>query len=97
MKNVLKVCVALPFLAGCMAALPDDEAGEVVEFTDTMVVIEAYGGFHRDDYRAPPSAMQEQAQRLCGTRGRSAEFLNAGLDDSAPTSVANMQYKFACV
>ncbi len=84
------------FLAGC--ELPDDAQGRVVSFTDTMVVVEAYGGFSTADYRSPPQGIQAQAQELCATRDRSARFLNADLEDTTGSqALAMLQYRFACV
>lgn len=111
MRTAFVAAVAGLTLAAC-EPLSDDVAGNVVSFTDTMVVIEAYGGFHPDDYRAPPSAMQAQAQELCASRNRSARFLSADLEDtgartvvgpfgtsyvSGSSSLAMVQYRFACV
>lgn len=110
MRAVFLVATFGAMTAACMP-LSDDVEGNVVSFTDTMVVIEAYGGFHPDDYRRPPGAMTAQADELCGTRNRSARFLNADLEDtgartiSSPfgtsyvsgSSPAMVQYRFACV
>lgn len=111
MKSATLPILIVSALSGC-APLSDDIAGNVVSFTDTMVVIEAYGGFHSDDYKKPPSAMQENAQSLCQSRGRDAKFLNASLKDtgsktiigplgtsyvSGQESFAPVQYRFACI
>jgi len=111
MRAIVASALVLTLVAAC-EPLSDDVPGQVVSFTDTMVVIEAYGGFHQDDYKRPPTAMQANAQSLCESRNRSAKFLNANLKDtgartitgpfgtsyvSGSQSIAPVQYRFACL
>lgn len=99
-------------LAGC-EPLADDTKGEVIEFTDNMVVIQSYGaGYHASDFRTANTAMTAQAQELCSSRNRTAKFLSADLKDtgartvysplgtsyiSGSSPVAPVLYRFACV
>lgn len=91
------VLVATAIVAAC--EVPDDVKGEVVSFTETMVVIETHAaGYSPEDYKKAPSAMSAEAQRLCETQGKSAQFLNAGLGEQGQFDfTAPVVYRFACV
>jgi hypothetical protein len=112
MNKALSIVLLFAFTAGC-EPLADDARGEVVEFSDNMVVIQSHGaGFHQDDYKSANTAMTAQAQELCASRKRNAKFLSADLKDtgartvygplgttyiSGSSTIAPVLYRFACI